>query len=84
MCETDTTFNTNCLKLPLSVIIGIDNYWKTFLIAYRHITSESGASFKFVANQLSNLVFYDYPELVVIIRDFSKGPGAALEAKACC
>ena len=33
MYETDATFNTNCLRLPLSVIVGIDNCGKTFPIA---------------------------------------------------
>jgi hypothetical protein len=58
MYETDPTFNTNCLKLPLSVMAGIDNCSKTFLIAYCYITSESAASFKFIGDQLSDLVFY--------------------------
>jgi hypothetical protein len=50
MYKTDATFNTNRLKLPLSVMVGIDNYGKTFPIAYCYITSESAASFKFVAD----------------------------------
>src|SRR5207248_6358200 len=45
-------------------------------------TSESAASFKFVAEQLTDLVFYDCPEAVVIVGDFSKGLGAAVAAKA--
>ena len=81
MYETDATFNTNRLKIPLSVIIGIDNRGKTFLVAYCYITSESAASFKFVANQLSDLVFYNYPEAAVVVRDFSKGLAAAMAAK---
>jgi hypothetical protein len=50
MYKTDTTFNTNCLKLFLSVIVSINNHGKTFLIVYYYITSESVASFKFVAD----------------------------------
>jgi hypothetical protein len=50
MYETDATFNTNSLKLLLSVIVSIDNHRKTFSIAYGYIISESAASFKFVAN----------------------------------
>lgn len=46
MYETDATFNTNYLKMPLSVIVGIDNTSKTFLIAFCYITSESAVSFK--------------------------------------
>ena len=82
MYETDATFNTNCLKLPLSVMVGIDNCGKTFPIAYCYITAESAASFKFVADQLTDLSFYDCPEAAVIVGDFSKGLGAAVAAKA--
>jgi MULE transposase-like protein len=82
MYETDATFNTNRLKLPLSVMVGIDNRGKTFPMAYCYITSESAASFKFVADQLSDLAFYDCPEAAVVVGDFSKGLGAAMAAKA--
>ena len=82
MYETDATFNTNCLKLPLSIMVGIDNCGKIFPIAYCYITSESAASFKFVAEQLTDLVFYDCSEAVIIVGDFSKGFGAAVATKA--
>jgi hypothetical protein len=82
MYETDATFNTNSLRLPLSVMVGIDNCGKTFPIAYCYITSESAASFKFAADQLSDLAFNDCPEAGVIVGDFSKGLGAACAAKA--
>jgi MULE transposase domain len=82
MYETDATFNTNCLKLLLSVIVGIDNCGKTFPIAFCYITSKSAASFRFVANQLTNLAFYDCPKPAVIVGDFSKGLRAACAAKA--
>ena len=55
--ETDATFNTNSLKLPLSVMVGIDNTRATFPIAYCYITSESAASFKWIAEQLTKLAF---------------------------
>jgi hypothetical protein len=80
--ETDTTFNTNCLKLPLSVMIGIDNTGKTFPMAYCYITSESAVSFKWISEQLTDLAFYDCPEAALICGDFSKGLGAAVAAKA--
>jgi len=82
MYETDATFNTNCLKLPLSVMVGIDNTGKTFLIANCYITSESAASFKWILEQLTDLAFYDCPEPTLIYGDFSKGLGAAVAAKA--
>jgi hypothetical protein len=80
MYKTDATFNTNRLKLSLSVIVGIDNCSKTFLIAYYYITLESAASFKFVANQLSDLVFYNCLKAAVVVKDFLKGLAAAKAA----
>jgi hypothetical protein len=82
MYETDATFNTNRLKLPLSVIVGINNCSKTFLVAFCYITLESAASFKFIANQLSDLVFYDCLKAAVVVKDFLKGFAAAMAAKA--
>jgi hypothetical protein len=82
MYKTDTTFNTNSLKLSLSIMVKIDNCKKTFSIVYCYITSESAASFKFVADQLSDLAFNDCSEAGVIVEDFSKGLGAACTAKA--
>jgi hypothetical protein len=81
MYKTDATFNTNRLKLPLSVIVGIDNRGRMFSVAYCYIVLELAASYKFVANQLSDLVFYNYPKAAVVIRDFFKGLGAAMAAK---
>jgi hypothetical protein len=82
MYKTDATFNTNSLKLPLSVMVGINNCRKTFSAAYCYITSESAASFKFVTNQLTDLAFHNCPEAAIIVRDFSKSLGAACAAKA--
>jgi hypothetical protein len=48
MYETDATFNTNKLRLPLSIMVGITNTGKTFLMAMCYITSESCESFEFV------------------------------------
>jgi hypothetical protein len=44
--KTDSTFNTNCLYMPLSIIVGIDNTGKTFPVVFCYIISESAASFK--------------------------------------
>src|SRR5437016_13729109 len=82
MYERDVTFNTNRLRLPLSIIVGIDNCGKIFPIAYCYNISESAASFKFAAEQLTDLVFYDCLKAAVIVSDFSKGLGAAGAAKA--
>jgi MULE transposase domain len=82
MYKTDATFNTNILKLPLSVVVGIDNTGSTFLAAYCYITLESAVSFKWTSEQLTDLAFLDCPEPALIIGDFSKGLGVAVAAKA--
>jgi hypothetical protein len=64
------------------MIVSIDKCEKTFPVAYYYIISESAASFKFVATQLNDLIFYNYPGNIVIVRDFSKGFGAAYVVKA--
>jgi hypothetical protein len=46
--ETNATFNTNKLRLPLSIMVGITNTGKTFPMAMCYITSESYESFEFV------------------------------------
>lgn len=78
-CYCDMNFR---IKLLLSVIVGINNYRNTFPAAYYYISSKSAASFTFIANQLSDLAFANYLEVVVIIRDFFKGLKAACTAKA--
>jgi hypothetical protein len=78
--KTDATFNTNELRLPLSVIVGITNTRKTFPLAYCYITSESAKSFDFVGGELTKYVFYDCLEAAVIYADFTKGLGAAIAA----
>jgi hypothetical protein len=61
MYKTDATFNTNTRRLPLSVIVGINNTGHTFPIAFMFITSESAKSFKFANKCLTNLCFYNCP-----------------------
>jgi len=43
--ETDAIFNTNTRRLPLSVMVGIDNTSYTFPMAFMFIMSESAKSF---------------------------------------
>jgi MULE transposase domain len=82
MYKIDTTFDTNSLKLLLSVIVSINNYRKTFLTAYYYIILELAASFTFVTNQLCNLAFYNCLKLSIIVKDFAKGLRATCIAKA--
>jgi len=82
MYETDATFNTNILKLPLSVVVGINNTSSTFPIAYCYITLESAVSFKWAGEQLTDLAFQDCLEPALIISDFLKGLSVVVAAKA--
>jgi hypothetical protein len=43
--ETDATFSTNTCRLPLAVMVGINNTGHTFPMAFMFITSESAKSF---------------------------------------
>ena len=58
LLETDATFSTNKLWLPLSVLIGIQNIGRTISVAVCFITSESAVAFHFMDRALSELVFY--------------------------
>jgi hypothetical protein len=43
--KTDAIFNTNTRRLPLTVIVGINNTGHMFPMAFMFITSESAKSF---------------------------------------
>jgi hypothetical protein len=43
--KTNATFNTNTRRLPLSMMVGIDNTGHMFPIAFMFITSELAKSF---------------------------------------
>ena len=79
--ETDTTFSTNTRRLPLSVMVGIDNTGHTFPMAFMFITTKLAKSFKFAGECLINLCFYDCLQPSLICSDFSKGLGAAVAAQ---
>ena len=80
--ETDATFNTNTRRLPLSVMVGIDNTGHTFPMAFMFIISESAKSFQFANECLTDLCFYDCPQPSLICGDFSKGLSAAVAKQA--
>ena len=80
--QTDATFNTNHLNMPLSVLIGVTNTMRTFPVAYCYVTSESTEAFIFIKSCLQDLVFHDRcPGPAVIIGDFSAGLTAAMLSK---
>jgi hypothetical protein len=80
--KTDATFNTNKLRLLLSVIVEIDNTGKTFPMVFMYHTTESAKAFKFASEQLTDLAFYNCLKAVVICEDFSKGLNATIKLKA--
>jgi hypothetical protein len=57
--ETNATFSTNTRRLPLSVIVGINNTRYIFPMAFIFIITESAKSFKFARECLTNLCFYN-------------------------
>jgi hypothetical protein len=79
--KTNVTFNTNKLRLLLSVIIRIDNTGKTFLLAFMYYTTKSAKAFKFASDQLIDLAFYNCLKPAVICGDFFKGLGATIKLK---
>ena len=55
----DGTFNTNALRLPLLIAVGITNSGKTFPLAFSYCPSESAESYKFFFDCLNEEVFTD-------------------------
>ncbi|KJZ69900.1 hypothetical protein HIM_10711 [Hirsutella minnesotensis 3608] len=78
LMQTDATFNTNSLHLPLSVMVGITNTGRTFPLAFAFLKSESAEAFEFVNAQLAELIWYDCPPPRVVLGDQSKGLTAAM------
>lgn len=79
LVETNTTFNTNRLNMPLSVLLGITNTGSSFPAAYCFISSESKESSLFMFACMEELMFYDQcvgPN--VILGDCAAGLGAAM------
>jgi hypothetical protein len=80
--KTNATFSINTRRLPLSIIVGINNTRHIFPMAFMFITTESAKSFKFTREYLTDLCFYNCPQPSLIYGDFSKGLGAAVAAQA--
>jgi hypothetical protein len=70
----DGTFNTNELRLPLLVVVGVLNTNKTFPVAFSFCPSESADSIGFVWESLKAECFIgDIPPPRVILGDWAKG-----------
>ena len=57
--KTDATFDTNELRMPLSILVRVINTGKTFPFALCFIISESAATFDFMEETLDELFFYN-------------------------
>jgi hypothetical protein len=79
--KTNATFSMNTRRLPLSVMVGINNTGHTFPMAFMFITTKLAKSFKFAGECLIDLCFYDCLQPSLICSDFSKGLGAAVVAQ---
>ncbi len=71
--ETNATFDTNELQMPLSVLVGVLNTGKTFLFALCFTTFESAVTFDFMEDLLDKLFFYNFLRLKVVFGDFANG-----------
>jgi len=71
--QIDSTFNTNTLKLPLTILVGITNTGKTFPLAFSFIPSEDRLSMDFIFLSLTELAWDEFPPPKVIIADQGSG-----------
>ncbi|KAI9858475.1 MAG: hypothetical protein M1813_006417 [Trichoglossum hirsutum] len=72
MIEVDTTFNTNALRLPLTILTSISNTGDSFPVAFCFLPSESKVCFDFIFKTLRELVWEEYPPPKVIAGDQAK------------
>ena len=78
MVEIDTTFNTNNLRLPLTIVTGISNTGASFPLAFSFLPSESKVCFDFIFQSLKELVWEEYAPPVVVVGDLAQGLAASL------
>lgn len=77
--QTEATFNTNELNIPLSILLGVTNTLASFLVAYCFMSSEYADAFIFIHACCEEIFFWDNclgPE--VIVEDFSLGLSTAM------
>ena len=71
--QLDATFNTNRERLPLEVLVGIDNTNHTFPFGLIFEISEATDIFRFINDTLTELIFYNVYGPRVQIGDFAAG-----------
>jgi hypothetical protein len=77
---TDGTFNTNNLRLPLLIAVGITNSGKTFPVAFSYCPSEDKDSYDFFFQSLKAEVFKgDIEMMKVVVADQAAGLIAACD-----
>jgi hypothetical protein len=69
MLEIDTTFSTNNLRLPLTIVTSISNTRDSFPVAFSFVPSESKVCFDFIFEALKKLVWEEYPSTKIIVGD---------------
>ena len=61
----DDTFNTNALRLPLLISVGITNSGKTFPTGFSYCPSESTESYQFFFQETAFVGEIQLPKVVV-------------------
>lgn len=75
--QTDATFNTSHLNLPIAVIVGTSNVVRSFPATYCFVISESKEAFTFIFDALK-MIFHDCIGPRVVISDFVLGLSSAM------
>lgn len=77
--QTNATFNTSELNMPLSILLGVTNTLASFSVAYCFKSFESADAFIFIHACCNEIFFWDNcPGPEVMLGDFSLGLSAAL------
>jgi hypothetical protein len=63
----DGTFNTNNLRLPLLIIVGITNLKKTFPVVFSYCSSESKDSYNFFFQSFKGETFLGDIQLMKVV-----------------
>jgi hypothetical protein len=73
MVEINLTFNTNALKLPLTIIMGVSNTRMTFLLTFSFVPAENKVFMDFIFEFLSELIWSEYSTPSIVITDQESG-----------
>jgi hypothetical protein len=80
MIQTDGTFNSNRIKMPLIDCLGVNNTGKSFIFAFAFVTSDSSDDWGFVLECLEQTVFDGLPLPRVVLADQGLGLRAVFHA----